>query len=795
MSFKESRKQAAIATLGALGSGLGQPGSFRRSSISPKDISAKPNPPKRLGQRENNRFLAQTELLKGPLSANVNKVASFDDVTPYISSSYVKKPAISVPAYTEQPYTNHSGDVSTTKQADLSGLASMLQSYAPQASNKIMDASKNLYSAFTNGFKLPEGQGNIFSNLGKQVSDAATGLKGSVATGIDKLRSLISSKPSAISTSSALTQAPTPAPTPAPVIPNSAQAGEANRNLSDSINNATIRARAQDFVRQTTPQAPAVLPEMMGPPSSLATKQPAPATISRASMFGSAVTPKPQSSSQLFPTSEEAAKNNKSLSDTLNVINNRAGAQAGADKLNEQYNQFLASGAPAPLQSSPPANKPAEPDIAPVIKYKTNEELTNAARKADLAARAVNSGLGAENAGRPDLAQAIKGHINKWRSPDLNDLPADTRASFDRLSEKDKTDITNQLVINAKHKASLSGGATYDPVFGTAKTDEGIISAADAIYNGATNVPKWVLSKVPGMDPELAKPTQLISDTDSIRASINTAAKVDKLDQAIKKLDTQMGYDRAKGLDTSGTERKLHSLMDMRDNEQAIDAYTDRTKLMPLSDPNKGIGDKGLETLGDTFSTLALPITALRGGLRFGLNAAEVPNADAWADVSGLSVPSTVRSIPSLIRALKASPAAVANAVRNPRSVINAATNSAKNVNLYNAMKAAPGKALDVATANPTMVAAGIADILNNPDQPLPSSNPDTYPVPPATPAAAAANPSTPAAANFPGLTQLQQLLIAGGISVPAAIALSKTMGPRNSDELPDDELPEDEEE
>ena len=244
MSFKESRKQAAIATLGALGSGLGRSSSFRHSSISPKDISAKPNPQKQLGQRENNRFLAQTELLKGPLSANVNKAASFDDVTPYISSSYVKKPAISVPAYTEQPYTTHSGDVSTTKQADLSGLASMLQSYAPQASNKIIDASKNLYSTIAKGFKPPEGQDNIFSNLGKQVSNAATGVKDKFNTGIDKLRELVKSKPATPGEA----QTPTPAPTP------------------------------------TTPAIPS-LPEMMGPPSSLATKQPAPATVSRASML------------------------------------------------------------------------------------------------------------------------------------------------------------------------------------------------------------------------------------------------------------------------------------------------------------------------------------------------------------------------------------------------------------------------------------------------------------------------------------------------------------------------------
>jgi hypothetical protein len=245
MSSQESRKQAAIATLGSLGGGMGQPRSFRHSSISPKDISAKPNPQKQLGQRENNRFLAQTELLKGPLSANVNKSASFDDVTPYISSSYVKKQSISVPAYTEQPYTMYSGDVSTTKQADLSGLTSMLQSYAPAASNKIVDASKNLYSTIAKGFKPPEGQDNIFSNLGKQVSNAATGVKDKFNTGIDKLRELVKSKPAAPSE----TQAPTPAPTPTPAMPS--------------------------------------LPEMMGPPSSLATKQPAlaPATVSRASML------------------------------------------------------------------------------------------------------------------------------------------------------------------------------------------------------------------------------------------------------------------------------------------------------------------------------------------------------------------------------------------------------------------------------------------------------------------------------------------------------------------------------
>ena len=38
------------------------------------------------------------------------------------------------------------------------------------------------------------------------------------------------------------------------------------------------------------------------------------------------------------------------------------------------------------------------------------------------------------------------------------------------------------------------------------------------------------------------------------------------------------------------------------------------------------------------------------------------------------------------------------------------------------------------------------------------------------------------------GLTSLQKALIAGGISVPAAIALSMSMSSKGSDELPEDE-------
>lgn len=813
MSLKESRKQAAIATLGALGSGLGQPRSFRHSSISPKDISAKPPPAKRLGQRENNRFLAQTELLKGPLSANVNKSASFDDVTPYIPSSYIKTQGYRTPAYTEQPYTTRSGDVSTTKQADLNGLASMLQSYVPkdmaEASNKIMDASKNLYSTIAKGFKPPEGQDNIFSNIGKQVSSVATGVSAKVTTGIDKLREMIKSKSEATSAIAAPTIAPTPTPTPAtnpvPAFLNSAQAGEANKSLIDSINNAATRARSQDFVRQTTPQAPAALPEVMGPPSSLATKQPAPATVSRASMLG-----QPASPPSLYSTFKDfdQKKNERapaapfdfsSIGTKLDPSLISGPKQApstpwvgdpAAEHINDQYKKFLASG-----------GQPTTPQNAIPVGAASN---TNAIR-------AVNSGLSSDMAGRFDLAPAIMKHINKYRTSDLTDLPADTRASFERLSESEKGGIINQLVINAKYNGALSDVPEYKPASGFASIDSGINSAVDVLYNQFTNLPKSLLSIVPGVDPESQipggpptsntspfLPTQLIQNTGNTSAAIDTAVRVKLLNEAIGTADAQMRRDLAQGLDTSESERKIYSLMDLRNNEQATDAYTNdwrKPTLLPLFDPEKGVGAKSFETLGDAFSTLLPPLTAFRAFTRFGTNAAGVPNADAWGDVAGLGLPQVARSIPQIGKLIATSPAAVSNAVRNPKQIINAV----KNVNLYNAIKAAPSKALNVITSNPALIGSSVAEIINNKERQLPSTDPKDYPTPPPRAPAESNTPAAesniPAAANHPSLTSLQQLLIAGGISVPAAIALVRTMGPKGSDELPDDELSEDEEE
>jgi hypothetical protein len=53
--------------------------------------------------------------------------------------------------------------------------------------------------------------------------------------------------------------------------------------------------------------------------------------------------------------------------------------------------------------------------------------------------------------------------------------------------------------------------------------------------------------------------------------------------------------------------------------------------------------------------------------------------------------------------------------------------------------------------------------------------------------ASTAFNPANASAALAAGLTPLQKALIAGGISIPAAIALSRTIGSKGSDELPNE--------
>jgi hypothetical protein len=56
------------------------------------------------------------------------------------------------------------------------------------------------------------------------------------------------------------------------------------------------------------------------------------------------------------------------------------------------------------------------------------------------------------------------------------------------------------------------------------------------------------------------------------------------------------------------------------------------------------------------------------------------------------------------------------------------------------------------------------------------------------TQASTAFNPAGAAATLASGLTPLQKALIAGGVSIPAAIALSRSIGSKGSDELPEDE-------
>ena len=625
MSLNQGDKQAGISLSGALG------GSFRGlkpMGIGASRLSNKPQEQAQLGDKTNNPFLKKKQLSQPLVGGNLNKTATQFDVTPYKITAYDNLRGIRAQAYTDQNYTSQRSEV--IKAASFKLLSALTSAALPkvmEAFPAAADYSKNLansYKQYSASKPFAEsGFGKLLSSFGENLAAEGKGrLASSIASGV----------------SSFLT--PTPSPTPSPFIPNSTQAGEANRNLSDSISNATSRAQAQDAVRSLPTVAP---------------------------------TPPPRT----FQTAEQAAVANKNLSETLNRLSNTAAAQSGSDDINKKYEEFLASGGKAttpqnsvPVGASLSSNVSAlpvpPPDAKPVTKYKTNEELINANRLADVRARAAKSGLSAGDAGRSDLAQAIVDHSYKHRTGDLTDLPPEIRSAFEGLPKEHKDAILKRMVINATNKASLDSGPAYEPVFGSKGVDKGVLYAG-GVGNSLTNIAKTLGSLVPGIDPEVPIPNlppptsnntpfdgnKVIQGVDSSREVIDSDTRIQDTAKAIKELDTRI-LRNPDPVSRNEDKQKLKALVDLNNKNQkdlAKIRVGDEDKL-PLFDPSKGTLEKGTETL---FDALALTpagraIAMGQGALGFGAHSADIPNADLVAGIGGLASPRSLKSIPELLK-------------------------------------------------------------------------------------------------------------------------------------------------
>jgi hypothetical protein len=795
MSLNQGNKQAGISLSGALG------GSFRGlkpMGIGASRLSNKPPEEPQLGDKTNNPFLKKKQLSASPIGGNLNKTATQFDVTPYTLSSYDNLGGLRAQAYTDQNYTSQRTEI--IKAASFKLLSALTSAALPkvmEAFPAAADYSKNLvnsYKQYSASKPFAEsGFGKLLSSFGENLAAEGKGrLASSLANGV----------------SSFLT--PTPSPTPSPLILNNAQAGEANKNLRDSISNSTSRAQAQDAVRNLPTVAP---------------------------------TPPPRT----FQTAEQAAVSNKNLSETLSRISNTAAAQSGSDDINKKYEEFLAAGGKAttpqnsvPVGASLASNVPAlpvppPPDVKPVIKYKTNEEAINASRISDAKARAAKSGLSASDAGRSDLAQAIVNHSHKYRTGDLTDLPPEIRSAFEGLPKEHKDAILKRMVGNATHIASLDSGAAYEPVFGSKGVDKGVLYAG-GVGNTLTNIAKTLGSLVPGIDPEVPIPNlppptsnltpfdgnKVIQGVDSSRAVIDSDTRIQDASKAIKELDTRI-LRSTDPVSKNEDKQKLKALVGLRDKYQkelANNSKVGDEDKLPLFDPSKGTLEKGTETFFDALALTPVgrAIALGQGVLGFGAHSADIPNADLIAGLGGLASPRSLRSIPDLLKNIKEGPAAVLRAL--------------KNFNATKAIKAAPMAAARTALSTPGLIAANEGpEILKaitrkNVD----ATNPDAYFPPADKPSKGVAPPqkgvaplqkgeAPPQKGEAPpqkgvaqpqkgvapskakeivkeikekitpaGLSSLQKALIAGGMTIPAVLALTQVLKGSQESEEDDDE-------
>lgn len=589
MSLNQGDKQAGISLSGALG------GSFRGlkpMGIGASRLSNKPQEQTQLGDKTNNPFLKKKQLSQPLVGGNLNKTATQFDVTPYKIIAYDNLGGIRAQAYTDQNYTSQRSEI--IKAASLKLLSALTSAALP----KVMDAfpaaadySKNLinsYKQYSASKPFAEsGFGKLLSSFGDNLAAEGKGrLASSLASGVSSL-------------------------------------------LTPKLETA---------------------PAVKAPPQ----------TVSRAGMLGSSFTPKPQNPDE-----------SKNLSETLGRVN-AGGTPASVDSVNDQYKKFLASGGQATTpQNMTPVGTASNPN----------------------AIRAVNSGLSPSDARRPDLPRAIYDHVIKNKTGDLTDLSPEVRSSFNNIHPEDKEIILQRTVDNAREAARLKGSVAYEPAYGSENVDKAILSLGD-MGNSLTNVPKTIVSYNPSAPYDDNKVFQGIGQSKQIIA-VSKALK--EMDGVIKGLDTELKNNpNPSSQKYKDDYAKRESLMAARNEGSRGMSNIDlnaKDKL-PLFDKSKTPLQRGVETLFDTLSLHPAGRAFLlrQGGATAALNAAGSNNAELYGGLAGFLSPNAIKSIPQLIKNIKASPASLLS--------------SLKNFNTVNAIKAAPMAALNTATSTPLLVGA-----------------------------------------------------------------------------------------
>ena len=169
---KQTTKEGALGQLMNASVG-GNQKKMKPTALSASGVSSKPFPQQQLGEQNNNRFLQQTHLLRNSTNGSIQKSASTFDVSPYLSSTYVKNLLPKARMYSDHFYTKLASLESMLTKTVPDIFRAIPQQYRQPITSAVQD---KLYpvtssSAFSEGVKR---LGNLFSGLGSRMRENIT---------------------------------------------------------------------------------------------------------------------------------------------------------------------------------------------------------------------------------------------------------------------------------------------------------------------------------------------------------------------------------------------------------------------------------------------------------------------------------------------------------------------------------------------------------------------------------------------------------------------------------------------
>lgn len=522
--------------------------------------------------------------------------------------------------------------------------------------------------------------------------------------------------------------------------------------------------------------------------------KPSPATVSRLSMLQ-----RPQSQASPVPAQQPA--NQAAGGATFNSARYTSKPSGDVSTKHKELTKAPETlGGLGGLQKTPGA-------------YSSPEEYTAVARKSDLDANFGKANLGADS--KPVSPEKtyndVATYLLNTNASDLAGMPQQHRAAYDALPADQRKQLTDIMENNAIVNAAMRQDSGYASPLGDAGLDRGVLSAAETA-NDLTTLPRSALAGV-----GLGSKDKLVPNIDATKRVIETADAIKNIKGEIANLNASMrnrqkadpnyfgsaeyAADSKKLVELIAAQREGASSIANRKivlpNGKELSLDTTAADPMALFDPNKGKWDKGIDTLGSVFSAIMPQVTAARGLARFGLNAADVNNADIYADLGSLltPTPSGIAKAYSAITSPRQTLDALNKFVSTARSAPKMTALNLAGKGAWNAAKSRPAAALPLIeelransrqqpTAEPVAtIAQAPVDTIPQfpvipPEELMPAAKPTNVPT-----AAADAPVPQPVAVPAKGLTDLQRYLLSAGVSLPVALALTQYMNSDNDEE------------